>query len=458
MSLVKNGMIFIKNLPTVRKEEKMNFEKMNDRIIGMRIKRFRGSLELTQEKFCDEYETKISIDKYRLSALENGKRDKRKNPHFLTENFIEFFTQEMNIGVSDFLFGNRNERMFLIKLVVLNILMNGSIQTPDTRDIPKEQNPIFDLDASDSDFFRLAYLNFDSLDDSEKEYHKIAYSVYFNIDAPDFDKDVRDMKRKVLSEKLKSYDPFFFNSDSAKFYESLMDGSKQFIEQSSLILRALFGNFQFASDFLTRTDNTENYVFGGLELRDTNRTEFFLDDYLEKKGNLSAMVIDWKEVSYRKFIIAFNEFFSKYSNDFYYFFEEHVFNEPIKKLKNSYMNNLFRSREFTEFLMNIEFLDQFEEERMTGHNFTHAAIQKFTLIKRNSEKLLKKGIELPTYRKIGDDVYDLSLDSTNSNEYNLSKYLYDFENMTVLYANGDKYKDFSAGLHLPSYFDIEIIK
>lgn len=54
-----------------------------------------------------------------------------------------------------------------------------------------------------------------------------------------------------------------------------MDGSKQFIEQSSLILRALFGNFQFASDFLTRTDNTENYVFGGLELRDTNRTEFF---------------------------------------------------------------------------------------------------------------------------------------------------------------------------------------
>ena len=108
--------------------------------------------------------------------------------------------------------------------------------------------------------------------------------------------------------------------------------------------------------------------------------------------------------------------------------------------------------------MDIEFLDQFEEERMTGHNFTHAAIQKFTLIKKNSEKLLKKGIELPTYRKIGDDVYDLSLDSTNPNEYNLSKYLYDFENMTVLYANGDKYKDFSAGLHLPSYFDIEIIK
>lgn len=97
----------------------MNFEKMNDSIIGIRIKEFRESLGLTQEKFCEKFETKVSIDKSRLSALENGKRDKRKNPHFLTENFIEFFSKEMNIGISDFLFGDRNERIFLIKLCLV---------------------------------------------------------------------------------------------------------------------------------------------------------------------------------------------------------------------------------------------------------------------------------------------------------------------------------------------------
>lgn len=436
----------------------MNFEKMNDSIIGIRIKEFRESLGLTQEKFCEKFETKVSIDKSRLSALENGKRDKRKNPHFLTENFIEFFSKEMNIGISDFLFGDRNERIFLIKLVILNIFMNGSTQTPDTRDIPKEQIPIFDLSASDYDFFRLAYLNFDPLDDSESEYSKIASSVFLNIQSTDFDKNERDIKRKILSEKLKSYDDFFFSSDSAKFYRNSMDGSKYFVEQSSLILRTLFGNFQFASDFLTRIDNLEHYRFGGLELRDTNRTEFFLDDYLEKRGNLSAVIIDWKEVSYRKFIIAFNDFFDKYSNDFYYFFEEHIFNAPIKKLTNGYINSLFQSGEFTEFLMDIEFLDQFEEERMIGHNFTRIEIQKFTLIKRNSDKLLRKGVKLPTYQKMGEEVYDLTLDDTNYNEYHLSKYLYDFENMTVLYENGDKYKNFDSGLHLPAYFKIKPLK
>lgn len=122
------------------------------------------------------------------------------------------------------------------------------------------------------------------------------------------------------------------------------------------------------------------------------------------------------------------------------------------------INTLFQSGEFTEFLMDIEFLDQFEEGRMTGHNFTRIGIQKFTLIKRNSEKLLRKGVKLPTYRKMGEEVYDLSLDNTNYNEYNLSKYLYDFENMTVLYENGDKYKNFGSGLHLPAYFKIKPLK
>lgn len=53
----------------------MNLEKMMDHMIGDKIRKLRKTLGLTQERFCEKYENKVSIDKYRLSAIENGRRD-----------------------------------------------------------------------------------------------------------------------------------------------------------------------------------------------------------------------------------------------------------------------------------------------------------------------------------------------------------------------------------------------
>lgn len=447
-------------LPTFRGGD-MNFEKMIDYRIGRKIKKYRKELELTQEQFCDKFELEISIDKFRLSSLENGRRHKKKNPHFLTEDLVDFFSNKMGISKKDFLFGNSEEITDLTKLIILNIFMNGSIQTTDLREEAREQNPIFDLEASDDEFFRLSYLNFDPYDKEEEQYRKIASSVYLNIGKKTFEKGKLKEQRKIIANKLESYDPFFFNTNSSKSYQMTMDGTEQFTEQSSLILRSLFGDFKFASNFLDRVDNLENYSFGRLKLRDTSRAEFFLDDYLEKKGNLSAVMIDWKEVSYRKFINAFNEYYKLYSNNFYYFLDEHLFSKSMKELSNSSVNEIFRGRAFTELLNDIYFLDEFTEDRMLGHNYTRAQIQKFTLIKKDSEKLLRKEIVLPyKVKRSPDECYDLSLDDSHHEEYNLSKYLYDFENMTVLYENRDNedYKNFGTGLHLLEYFNIKPIK
>ena len=57
----------------------MNLEKMMDHMIGDKIRKLRKTLGLTQERFCEKYENKVSIDKYRLSAIENGRREKNKN-------------------------------------------------------------------------------------------------------------------------------------------------------------------------------------------------------------------------------------------------------------------------------------------------------------------------------------------------------------------------------------------
>ncbi|HER6271241.1 TPA: helix-turn-helix domain-containing protein, partial [Streptococcus pyogenes] len=80
----------------------MNFEKMIDGILAEKIKNARKSMKMTQEQFCEEFELKVSIDKFRLSSLENGKRNKKKNPHFLTESYIEFFSELLNISPEEF--------------------------------------------------------------------------------------------------------------------------------------------------------------------------------------------------------------------------------------------------------------------------------------------------------------------------------------------------------------------
>lgn len=60
----------------------MNFVELVDVTIGRRIKKFRIQSGMTQEAFCEKYSTKISIDKSKLSMLENGVKDNKKIPTF----------------------------------------------------------------------------------------------------------------------------------------------------------------------------------------------------------------------------------------------------------------------------------------------------------------------------------------------------------------------------------------
>ena len=77
-------------------------------------------------------------------------------------------------------------------------------------------------------------------------------------------------------------------------------------------------------------------------------------------------------------------------------------------------------------------------ERMIGHNFSRAMIQKFSLVKENSIKFKKIGRIYPTTVKKLEYFYELDHLRNQRDIYDLDKYLYDFENMTVLFANSDK--------------------
>lgn len=125
-------------------------------------------------------------------------------------------------------------------------------------------------------------------------------------------------------------------------------------------------------------------------------------------------------------------------------------------MSNTYVNSLFSSREFTDLLNNIYLKDQFILERMTGHNFARAKIQKFSLIMYNSKRLRKDEVNFPSSMN-SENIYDISSLGENENKYTLTKYLYDFENMTGLFAS-KKHTSPPYGLYLPSYFKITNLK
>lgn len=429
----------------------MDFEKMIDGILAEKIKKTRKSLKMTQEQFCETFDAKVSIDKYRLSNLENGRRNKKKNPHFLTNSYIEFFAELLEVNSESFLFGEEDERLDLIKLIMLNIFMNGDSQNSNTENPQVEQIPIFDVNMKpDKEFFRLAMLNLKS--DSYEFEHKVARNNFVNTTSIS-ERDLQN-DRARLTNVLISRDSFFYSERNANLYTLLMNGESIFSQQSSIILKCLFGNFDFASDFLNRRDNLENLTVTGLEigLRKPSGEQFYIDNYLDSQGIFSANAIDWKETSFKIFITAFNEFIECYIKEFSSFFEEKIFSKSLKQLTNTYIKKIFSGDEFTKLLNTIYLNDQFTVGRMTGHNFARAIIQKFSLIRDNSEKLQYKGMDFPSDETL-EVFYDISYAEKYEDKYTLSKYLYDYENMTVLFANsGQKYQE--GGLYLPSYFDI----
>ncbi len=446
----------------LHKGEGVDFTNFLYHRIGERIKDYRRTKFGKQKDFLAYIQLEhhsYAMDRQRLSYIENGKTSKKKNPHFLSESHVELFSKIIDISSKELKFGNLAEQEEFMKLVLINIFMNGSTQMPDTRMEQVEFNPIFDVLESDKEFFRLAMHNLKMYLEDEKALYRIATDNFYIASGGDIVNHTKVLEdRKNISSKLSSIDNFFFGKYSAKYYRLLMDGSQMYAEQAAILLKCLLGNFNLASDFLARCDNLETYGFGGLELRSPDLDVYYIDNYLGGKGNFSAAVIDWKEISYRKFIAAFNEFYKIHSVKFYNFFDEHIFSKTLKELSNQYINNLFSSLTFINLLKDIFEEDQFIPSRMIGHNFTRVEIQKSFLIKQNSEMVLKDGISLPA-KTMFEDCYDLTKDTTNHKEYNLTKYLYDVENMTYMFAHSnDENPPRSTGLHLPAYFEVESLK
>ena len=246
----------------------MNFVELVDVTIGRRIKKFRIQSGMTQEAFCEKYSTKISIDKSKLSMLENGVKDNKKNPNFLTRDSITFFSKIMKKTESEFLFGDNNERKDLIKLMILNVFMcsnpivnfknyvsifgnnkaNRYLYHPrDTKALRfqkqariqfeklglklrplKQPEPLLSLpitvpivgsERSYSSFYYVSILNMLSQDNPKSIVNdpvfKLACSALLTTNPQN--KKLNPNLKMIINDKLKEYDPFFYNYEYANF-------------------------------------------------------------------------------------------------------------------------------------------------------------------------------------------------------------------------------------------------
>lgn len=425
----------------------MNLEKMMDHMIGDKIRKLRKILGLTQEMFCEKYEDKVSIDKYRLSAIENGRREKNKNPHYLTKDQLIFFSDLMNEDITTFIYGDTQRKHKLIKLMLLNIFMNGTTNSSHQKDPRVEQTPIFEF-SNNQEFFRLSHLNL-----SNKKLKNMAFDTYINIcNGKKYSESELDERKNQIIKKLQAYDNFFYNQDVSRYYKLLMDGKQCFSKQSSILLKCLFGNLKFASDFLSTVENLETFLSVGVLFRE-RRQNYYIDNYFRSDGSFGAEAIDWKEMGYRMFINAFNEFYNEHDEKFLDFFEQNVFRYPYFELSNEYINSLFQMDSFLNVLNEIYQTDQYMASRMFGHNYLRFKIQKFSLSEERSKRLAKKDMDEEVTNST--EYYDLekARQEKEQDTYDLDKYIYDLENMTSLYINKEK-DNMATGMFLPSYFRI----
>lgn len=423
-------------------------------MIGDKIRKLRKTLGLTQDMFCEKYEKKVSIDRYRLSVIENGRREKNKNPHYLTKDQLIFFSDLMSEDITTFIYGDTQRKHQLIKLILLNIFMNGTTESGHTMDPKVEQTPFFEFN-NDQEFFRLSHLNLDN-----KDLKDMAFNTYSNmIDGKKHSERELEAKKHQIIKELQKYDDFFYNEDFSRYYNLLMDGNQCFSKQSSILLKCLFGNFDFAYEFLSTVESLETFRLAGLLLRE-RRSSYYIDNYLRGDGSFGSKATDWKEMGYRIFITSFNEFYQQHAEVFFEFFEKNIFQSCYLAITNECINSLLQSDRFLNVLNEVYENDQYIPNRMLGHNFSRSMIQKLSLVEERSKRLVKKDNDLENKTIINPtEYYDLVqvYQERIQDTYDIDRYLYDLENMTLLFVDKDK-GDKSAGLFLTEYFDIIPLK
>ena len=271
-------------------------------LIGPRIKKYRKKANLNQ--------VGIRIERATLSNIENGKTGAR-NPHYMNGVHISDIVDSLHehliyVSPSELVWGDRNEKLAYLKMIVLALLFNGSGKNP----------------------FQLAPAQF-----SDETMTQVP--------------------------ALKETVDFFTSSSNHELFELLkIDFDKSYTQISNLILKQLLmyeGLFPYFDDFLKTHSAYDPKAYKEL-----------VNNYLLDKGDFSDFISD--ENSYPQFIIAFCQYWERVQNEYLSFFtslpfcsDDELKQYGMKIVSNKAIHDALISDKFIEinkqFLLMAEYAD-----------------------------------------------------------------------------------------------------
>ena len=126
-------------------------------LIGPRIKKYRKKANLNQ--------VGIRIERATLSNIENGKTGAR-NPHYMNGVHISDIVDSLHehliyVSPSELVWGDRNEKLAYLKMIVLALLFNGSGKNPFQLVPALKETVDFFTSSSNHELFELLKIDFD---------------------------------------------------------------------------------------------------------------------------------------------------------------------------------------------------------------------------------------------------------------------------------------------------------
>lgn len=402
----------------------INFQYYLYKSIGNRVRFYRKNvLGQAQADFIEMLKGEgLFMDRQRLSLIENGRNIEGKNPYLLSETQIDLFQKIFKTSRTKLLFGEYEERMRLIKLILLSLLMNGVSNTKTNQ----QWHPFFvDPIEDESEFIRTSMLNLTNQSLKEE-----ATTVFIGHN--------RAKTKKIvarISDYLHEEYPFFFNKTNRRDYHLLASEYEQEFEKSSnLFLKLLFGNLDYSMDFfdslLNLSQQLDEYKQAPIQL-------------LLNRGQYGDLAIGWLEIRFPLFIKAFNEVWKRHGKRFCDFFQSQLYdcrtehfssNNVMKDLTSDYVHSLLTSEEFISLLEELLTIDEYTEETMIGHNYARNLLQ--TTINEN----------LKDDRIYSKDIYDEE------------KYFYDVRQLNFLVKQSNKLNAKQSRLALFACNYVEIKK
>lgn len=402
----------------------INFQYYLYQSIGNRIRFYRKNvIGQAQADFIEMLKGEgLFMDRQRLSLIENGRNIEGKNPYLLSETQIDLFQKIYKISRTKLLFGEYEERMRLIKLILLSLLMNGVSNTKTNQ----QWHPFFvDPIEDESEFIRTSMLNLTNQSLKEE-----ATTVFIGHN--------RAKTKKIvarISDYLHEEYPFFFNKINRRDYQLLAsEYEHEFEKSSNLFLKLLFGNLDYSMDFFDSLLNLSQQ----LDEYKQAPTQLLLN-----RGQYGDLAIGWLEIRFPLFIKAFNEVWKRHGKRFCDFFQSQLFdcrtehfssNNVMKDLTSDYVHSLLTSEEFISLLEELLTIDEYTEETMIGHNYARNLLQ--TTINEN----------LKDDRIYSKDIYDEE------------KYFYDVRQLNFLVKQSNKLNAKQSRLALFACNYVEIKK